>query len=79
MIYLNISEHCRPLLTDLLQTNLSVLLVLDPNWQLCYETVDIDDFSRSGLLPWVSGLRDALTASPGTPEGNFLKVHNLLA
>ena len=65
---------CRQSLTSLLQKGMSVLLVLDPNWQLCYETVEIDDFAREGLLSWVSGLRDALTLHPGNPDGDFLKV-----
>ncbi len=58
----------------MLQKGMSVLLVLDPNWQLCYETVHVDDFAKDGLLPWVSSLRDALTIHPENPEGNFLKV-----
>ena len=53
---------------------MSVLLVLDPNWRLCYETVEIDEFARAGLLPWVSELRDALTLHTENPEGDFLEV-----
>lgn len=61
-------------LSTLCQSDLSVLLVLDPNWQLCFEEVDVDDFAKGGLLPWVAGLRDALTIHPAKPEGDFLKV-----
>lgn len=53
---------------------MSVLLVLDPNWRLCFETVEVDEFAKAGLLPWVSGLRDALTVHPENPDGDFLEV-----
>ncbi|BDA41509.1 hypothetical protein COCOBI_02-2900 [Coccomyxa sp. Obi] len=53
---------------------MSVLLVLDPNWRLCFETVEVDDFARTGLLSWVSGLRDALTMHADNPEGDFLEI-----
>lgn len=51
-----------------------VLLVLDPNWRLCYDTVDVDDFARLGLLPWVAQLRDELTIGLHNPEGDHLVV-----
>ncbi len=61
-------------MTSLLERNMSVLLVLDPNWRLCFETVEVEEFARAGLLPWVSGLRDALTVHTENPEGDFLEV-----
>ena len=51
-----------------------LLLVLDPNWRLCYDTVDVDDFAKDGLLPWVAQLRDELTFGQHSPAGSYLPV-----
>jgi len=57
-------------------TDVFVLLVLDPNWQLCYDNVAIDTWAQEGVLAWVGGLRDALTIGPHNPDGDFLEVSN---
>ncbi len=51
-----------------------ILLVLDPNWRLCYDSVDVDNFTRAGLLPWVAQLKDELTIGPHNPEGSYLEA-----
>ena len=60
-------------LTSLLEKQ-RLLLVLDPNWRLCYDTVDVDNFAKEGLLPWVAGLRDELSIGQHNPNGSFLSV-----
>ena len=43
------------------ETDLKVLLVLDPNGLLCWENVAINTFTNATLLPWLHDQRDALT------------------
>lgn len=65
-----------------LQTNLAanlleyleVLYVMDPNSDICFERVYIDDFAAANLLPWVRGLKDELTRTPNNSQGEELKV-----
>ncbi len=56
----------------------SVLLVLDPNFRICTEKVDIDPFTNRTLLSWVYTLRDALTYSKSHPNGLHLRVSPFL-
>lgn len=44
-----------------LQNDLTVVFVLDPNFVLCWEVVEIDAFTNATLLPWVRELKDTLT------------------
>jgi hypothetical protein len=71
------SQFCvvsRETLSSLCQNDLSVVLVLDPNWQLCFEQVDVNEFTRTGLLSWIHGLRDPFTKHSGHLQGDYLKV-----
>jgi hypothetical protein len=52
----------------------TVLFVLDPNCPLCFEEVGIDEYTNQTLLPWIRGLKDALTATADNPEGLDLEV-----
>ncbi len=51
-----------------------IILVLDPNFYLCWEMVPIDTFTNTTLLAWAYELRDPLTAYPHLPEGKCLEV-----
>ncbi|KAK9813200.1 hypothetical protein WJX72_010477 [[Myrmecia] bisecta] len=55
-------------------SNVTAILVLDPNFYLCWEEVPIDTYTNSTLLAWVHGLRDPLTAYPSVPEGQPLLI-----
>lgn len=57
--------------------NIKILFVLDPNCPLCFEDVGIDDYTNHTLLPWVRGLKDALTFTVENPEGLDLEVRLL--
>jgi hypothetical protein len=56
---------------------MQVLYVMDPNSDICFEKVYIDDVAAVHLLPWVRGLRDELTRSPSNPEGEELEVKHI--
>lgn len=59
--------------------NISILFVLDPNCPLCFEDVGIDEYTNITLLPWIRGLKDALTATSDNPDGHDLKVSQLVS
>ena len=52
-----------------------VLFVLDPNFFLCWESVPVDQVSNTTLLPWILGLKDALSRTADYPDGLDLKVN----
>jgi hypothetical protein len=54
--------------------NLSVLYVLDPISSYCFEEVGIDPYTNQTLIPWVMGLKDALTSTNSNPDGEELMV-----
>lgn len=74
---INKAYICRANFASPLNGDLSILLVLDPNWQLCYDNVKIDTYAKEGVLRWVAGLRDALTIGPHNPDGDFLMACHL--
>lgn len=55
-----------------------VLMVLDPNGVICWENVDIDDFTNATLLPWLHSQHDALTLSNHDRSGTILQVSSRL-
>ena len=55
-----------------------VLMVLDPNGVICWENVDIDDFTNATLLPWLHSQHDALTLSNHDRSGRPLQVSSRL-
>ena len=55
-----------------------VLMVLDPNGVICWENVDIDDFTNATLLPWLHSQHDALTLSNHDRSGRTLQVSSRL-
>ena len=54
--------------------DISILFVLDPNFFLCWESVPVDQASNTTLLPWILGLKDALSRTADNPDGLDLKV-----
>lgn len=60
-----------------LETDLKVIFVLDPNFELCWERVPVNGLSNATLLPFVRSLRDVFTATPEDPEGWPLEVRCL--
>lgn len=49
---------------------------LHPSWGRDYEAVPVTGLTKAGLLPWVAGLTDALTAT-GTSDGEPLEVNSI--
>ncbi len=64
-------------LRQALRNDLQVILVLDPNFEHCWEAVPVNALSRATLLCWASSLRDVLTATEEEPEGHPLLVSRL--
>ena len=62
-------QHVEGLMSDI-----NILLVLDPNFFLCWESILIDETTKDTLLPWVSSLRDVFTSSSESPAGLDLEV-----
>ena len=54
---------------------MEVLFVLDPNFYLCWESVQLDELSRSSLIPWLLELKDFATQTRSYPSGDPLEVH----
>ncbi len=54
--------------------NMEVLFVLDPNFYLCWESVNLDELAMSSLIPWLLQLKDALTQTRSHPSGHPLEV-----
>ncbi len=55
-----------------------VLMVVDPNGVICWENVEIDDFTNATLLPWLHSQHDALTLSNQDRSGRTLQVRSRL-
>ena len=55
-----------------------VLMVLDPNGVICWENVEIDDFTNATLLPWLHSQHDALSLSNQDRSGRTLQVRSRL-
>ena len=62
-------QHVEGLMSDI-----NILLVLDPNFFLCWESILIDETTKDTLLPWVSSIRDVFTSSSESPAGLDLEV-----
>ena len=58
--------------------SMEVLFVLDPNFYLCWESVQLNELSRSSLIPWLLELKDLATQTRSDPSGDPLEVHAIL-
>jgi hypothetical protein len=58
--------------------SMEVLFVLDPNFYLCWESVQLNELSRSSLIPWLLELKEFATQTRSYPSGDFLEVHPAL-
>ena len=56
--------------------SMEVLFVLDPNFYLCWESINLDELAMSSLVPWLLQLRDVLTQISSHPSGDPLEVRS---
>ena len=56
--------------------DMEVLFVLDPNFYLCWESVNLDELAMSSLIPWLVRLVDVLTQTRSYPAGDSLEVRS---
>ncbi len=54
--------------------SMDVLFVLDPNFYLCWESINLDELATSSLIPWLLQLKDVLTQTRSHPSGYPLEV-----
>lgn len=76
---LSVDESTQPTKWDTSHThsrlaNVEVLFVLDPNFYLCWESINLDNLAMSSLIPWLLQLKDSATQTYGHPAGNALEV-----
>ena len=55
---------------------MEVLYVLDPNFYLCWESVELNQLAMSALIPWLLQVKNVLTQTRDHPEGNPLEVRS---
>ena len=56
--------------------SMEILFALDPNFYLCWESVNLDDLAMSSLIPWLLHLNDTLTQTRSHPTGDPLEVRS---
>lgn len=57
-------------------TSMEVLFALDPNFYLCWESVELDQLAMSSLIPWLLQVKNVLTQTRDHPAGDPLEVRS---